>query len=240
MRNDTPIIKNPLPDSESTPTASDWNERYKQENTPWDLSGPTPEFVRLSKEELLFRPGRSMVIPGCGRGYDAIHFAQSGLAVTAIDYAPEAIAAIESQAKALDSTNSNKESTASTSLSAKQSLARKELPLTTYCGDFFTFADTQENQSAFDYLLEYTFFCAIPPEERNRYGAAAARILKKDATLVGLFFPLEERAGGPPYSVSMESIQAAFAPNFELRFEPPQASIGPRRGREILGIFRRL
>jgi len=53
-----------------------WNNRYIQENTPWDLGQPSPPLThfidRLTDKEL------KILIPGAGRAYEAIYLHQQG------------------------------------------------------------------------------------------------------------------------------------------------------------------
>ena len=57
------------------------------------------EATRAIRQEIwriadgLFPPGSSLLDLGCGTGDDAIHFAQRGIAVTAIDIAPAMMSA---------------------------------------------------------------------------------------------------------------------------------------------------
>ena len=42
----------------------------------------------------------------------------------------------------------------------------------------------------FDYIVEYTFYCAIPPERRKKYIDVIYELLKNSGELVGIFLPL--------------------------------------------------
>lgn len=110
----------------------------------------------------------------------------------------------------------------------------------TYRKDFFELPALSALQESFDLLLEYTFFCAIDPSLRPQYVEAAAKLLKPGGYLVGLFFPTSTEQAGPPFLVTKSEVEELFAPRFELVFETPKASVKPRAGREILGVFRRL
>ncbi len=65
-------------------TSQFWEDIYLEEDAGWDLDGPTPVFDKIADD---LTPGKLCII-GCGRGYDAIMFAQKGFDVTAIDFAP--------------------------------------------------------------------------------------------------------------------------------------------------------
>lgn len=195
-------------------TAADWDARYRSGDTPWDLSGPTPEFQLLTTESWFPRKGRALV-PGGGRGHDAILLAKSGLAVDLIDFSPIALQ------EALKEASQNK------------------VVIHAYCRDFFTLPESGYHQQAYDLFLEYTFFCAIDPQQRKAYVEAAATLLKPGAYFIGLFFPLTSEKEGPPFVVSREEIETLFSPFFHLQISEPKSSVKPRADRELLGIFRR-
>jgi len=62
----------------------DWEARYKEGDTPWDLGRAHPELLARLRDGDFGRPGRALV-PGCGRGYDALALASFGWKVTAVD-----------------------------------------------------------------------------------------------------------------------------------------------------------
>lgn len=189
-----------------------WNERYLTRDTPWDLSGPTPEFARLAKDGIFH--GR-VLVPGGGRGYDAALLAQAGCEVHLVDFAPAALEA------------------------AKAEATRTDAAVRFHCRDFFELPDLSEHRGRYDVILEYTFYCAVDPQLRPAYARAAADLLRPGGLLAALFFPTAMDKEGPPFIVSREEVERLFAPYFELRFEAPQASVKPRAGREFLGLFRR-
>jgi hypothetical protein len=154
-------------------------------------------------------------VPGGGRGHDAIWLAQRGLEVDLVDFAPSALAA------------------------ALEGASRAKTGIHAYRRDFFALPDTAYHQHAYDLIWEYTFFCAIEPGLREKYARTAAALLAPGGLLLGLFFPLESTKPGPPFLVSESEISQVFRPYFDLRFETPRASVPPRAGREIVGIFRK-
>ena len=142
-------------------TAEFWEACYETEMDNWDLGGPTPVFERIASE---IPKGRICVI-GCGRGYDAVTFAKAGFEVTAIDFAQTAV------------------------LSSRENARKEEVEMTVLREDFFDLPD--ELQGQFDYVLEYTCFCAISPERRFEYDRVIWQLLKPKGKLLGLFFPLD-------------------------------------------------
>jgi SAM-dependent methyltransferase len=191
---------------------ADWEARYRDGDTPWDLGGPTPVFMRLIREGRL-SPGR-LLIPGAGRGYDAIAFAQAGFAVTSVDVSASACAALRESAAA-----------AGVTLEVRQA-------------DFFALTDAE----CFDLALEYTFYCAIDPALRPAYRDQMAHLLRPGGLLFGLFFPLSKspEAEGPPFGVKRDEVEASLSERFDLvEAEFPADSVKPRRGNEILMTWRR-
>src|SRR5258708_4595528 len=190
-----------------------WEADYEHKGDGWDLGGPTPVFKRMAASGR-FKPGR-MAVPGAGRGHDAREFARHGFQVTAIDFAPSAIAGMKK-------------------------LADSSAPIEILQHDIFTLP--HELDASFDYLLEYTCFCAIDPARRVEYAGLVARLLKPGATYIDLAFPLDGRAGGPPFAVTESEIFNLFTPRgFKLlaREKPPE-SIAPRAHAEELFIFQKV
>jgi methyl halide transferase len=67
----------------------DWNQRYAEQNTPWDIGKPSGELQRILLERDI-SPCRALEL-GCGSGADAVFLAQLEFDVTAIDISPLAI-----------------------------------------------------------------------------------------------------------------------------------------------------
>jgi SAM-dependent methyltransferase len=71
-----------------------WDTRYRGNVMPWDAHGVPPTLAEwLGTREA---PGR-VLIPGCGTGYEARHFAQNGYAVLAIDFSEAAVEAARAE-----------------------------------------------------------------------------------------------------------------------------------------------
>lgn len=201
--------------TEDTLKPEAWEAVYQSGTTPWDLQGPTPELVRLAAAGE-FAPESRILFPGSGKGHDPVEFAKRGFRVTALDFAPSAVA------------------------ETKASAAKSGVTVETVAADLFEWCQLTENAGRFDYVVEQTIFCAIHPDRRRDFARAMAAVLKPGGKLVTLIFPLEERQqhlAGPPFGVSLKSVEDSYAPYFELKILPTQATIKPRLGREALGIF---
>lgn len=190
-----------------------WDENYEQGTDGWDLGRPTPVFQRLISSRQLV-PGR-MIVLGAGRGHDAREFARHGFQVTAVDFSSQAV-------------------------SEMHRLATAEAPVEILQHDMFTLPDTLDH--SFDYVLEYTCFCAIDPNRREEYADLAARLLKPNGIYIDLAFPLDGRKGGPPFAVSAFEILDLFqARGFKLiSREKPADAIPARRNAEELFLLQKI
>lgn len=187
-----------------------WEEIYQQ-GAPWDLGGPTPVFRRLLLEDRL-PPGR-MIVLGAGHGHDARMFARWGFEVTAVDFAAEAVQAM-------------------------RDLAEPEAPVEVLQTDIFDLPSRFNH--TFDYILEYTCFCAIDPQRRPEYADLVKRLLKPEGTYIALLFPVTQRNGGPPYPVAPDELAELLSRrgfNLQRHEESPPDSVPRRRGVEELLIF---
>ncbi|MCA9039589.1 MAG: class I SAM-dependent methyltransferase [Planctomycetaceae bacterium] len=66
-----------------------WNERYQNNDTPWDSRQVSKELKRVIEEHQI-KPARALEL-GCGTGTNAIHLAQQGFEVTAVDFSERAL-----------------------------------------------------------------------------------------------------------------------------------------------------
>jgi SAM-dependent methyltransferase len=189
-----------------------WEKSYQAGRTGWDLGTPTPVFEHLLEEKQL--PPGCMIVLGAGRGHDARLFAQHGFNVTAVDFALEAVREMER-------------------------LNDPRAPVQILRADIFELP--HELEGTFDYLLEYTCFCAIDPLRRAEYADLVTRLLNPHGIYIDLAFPIDTYAGGPPFAVSIPEILRLFGErNLKLlqRGLRPD-SIKPRRGREELLLWQK-
>jgi|SRR5581483_836346 SAM-dependent methyltransferase len=191
---------------------SKWELDYQRGTAGWDMGTPTPVFQSLLREGGL--PPGKMLVPGAGRGHDAREFARHGFEVVAVDFARDAADAMRAL---MDD-------------ASRHEILRQ---------DFFQLP--QAFDAAFDYVLEYTCFCAIDPTRRAEYADVVTRVLKRGGTYIALAFPLSDHTGGPPFAVNADELMALFeARGFVLRRrEIHPATIKPRKGREELIILRK-
>ncbi len=189
-----------------------WNELYLSDRAGWDLGTPTPAFVDLLETNRL-APG-SMLVLGSGKGYDAVLFAQHGFDVTAIDSSDEAIKL------------------------TRRLAAQKGVAINFVQEDMFDYSLSIAGE--FDYVLEYVSYCAIDPSRRPEYAAMIPSLMKDSGKFIALLFPLDDRTGGPPFSVSMDEVSRLFGKKMELiSLEAPPNSVAPRKGKELLTVWRK-
>ena len=189
-----------------------WDAKYQEAAPPpWDLGRPSPVLEAWLAEHPGIA-GRALV-PGAGQGHDAVALARAGLDVVAVDFAPTAVAATRELAAA-----------AGVALEAVE-------------GD--ALAPPAAWDGTFDWVFEHTCFCAIDPDRRDDYVAAAARVLKPGGRLVGVFFTHGD-VGGPPFDTNVDELRARFGAAFEIEgLAVATTSIEKRAGEETVGEFRR-
>ena len=188
----------------------DWESRYLAGETPWDKGYAAPPLTAF----LARHPVRGAVlVPGCGPGHDVRALAsQSECVVTGLDLSATALR-----------------------------IARSLPPVGTerYVeGDLF--ALPREWDAHFDWLVEHTCFCAIPPTRRADYVQAISRILKPGGHFLAIFFLDPGVEQGPPHGATREEIAGLFDPDFELIEEWIPSDVFPgREGGEICQLRRR-
>lgn len=188
------------PESSNSSRPEFWDVRYASGETPWDFHGVPAalrEFLETSQ------PG-SVLIPGCGSGYEVRAFDEAGWKVTAIDFSPVAV-----------------------------ERARSELGALASCvvqGDFFTH---DFGGKRFDVIYERTFLCALPPNLWPAYVKRMTQPLRPGGKLVGIFLYGEEN-DPPPYPLTPDKTRELFEGSFSLiRTLPVLDSLPLFAGKEL-------
>ncbi|MFC4726442.1 methyltransferase domain-containing protein [Glycocaulis abyssi] len=158
-----------MPDAGGAPAAPmDWDARFRADDAPWERKGLHPAFAHWQALGLL-EGGKSIYVPGCGRGEEPLALARAGLHVTAIDLSPTAI---DWQVARFA------EGSLTAHLEAGDALAyRPDTP--------------------FDLYWEQTFLCAIPPKLREAYETGAHAQLRPGGVLLALFMLTQPREFRP-------------------------------------------
>jgi SAM-dependent methyltransferase len=98
-------------------------------------------------------------------------------------------------------------------------------------GDFF------ELNTSFDYIIEQTFFCALPPNFRDKYVQKTHQLLNKNGKLIGLLFNTKFE-NNPPFGGDIDEYKNLFQTKFKLsKLEPCKNSIKPRMNTELFIEF---
>jgi len=141
-----------------------WSERFEQNFMPWDRAGVPAAlrtFVARQAEPM------SVLIPGCGIGYEVAFLAKAGWDVTAIDFSPVAVAAARA---------------------ALGPWASRVVG-----GDFFSFQPERPPQV----IYERAFLCALPPAMSEAIVRRWAELLAPGGLLAGFFFFDDSPKGPP-------------------------------------------
>ncbi len=160
-----------------------WSQRYEAGKIPWDLGGvPAALISFLTRVQA---PAR-VLIPGCGSGYEVRAFHEAGHEVTAIEFAPPAVA----RARAL-----------------LGSLADKVIQ-----GDFFTH---DLGEARYELIYDRAFLCSLPPAQWPDYASRTATLLSRRGKLVGLFLYGHEPQP-PPFPLTEASAADLLGGSFRL------------------------
>lgn len=232
--------------------AAAWESLWRDGITPWDLGGPTEALIAELSERAL-RP-RMTLIPGCGSGYDLVslgRYLDQGSSST--DDGPCTIVGLELSKSSLQKAQRLLEES-----TTKQGPFHPTT-ISLYDGDFFaspaswipvfsTCASPPKlSYDMFDFIFDYTFFCAIPPDQRRSWGQQMKQLLAQDGKLLTVMFPFQTSARraaeaelrGPPYSVTLESYRNVLDDQGLAMDTPlPYASVKTaphRRGQEVIG-----
>ena len=154
-----------------------------------------------------------VLVPGCGPGHDVRALALQGAEVTGLDLSETALRIARGFAPAGEE--------------------RYEQ------GNLFTLP--QEWSERFDWVVEHTCFCAIPPASRAEYVGAIGCILKPGGLYLGIFYLNPSQPQGPPHGVTVDEISRLFDPSMELLEEwVPRRSFEGREGRELCQLRRKI
>tara|TARA_B110000196_G_scaffold119596_1_gene103829 strand:+ start:42 stop:653 length:612 start_codon:yes stop_codon:yes gene_type:complete len=185
-----------------------WNSKYINKEHGWDIGEATPIFKNWSSK-FQSPENINICIPGCGYGHDAIYLANAGFNVYAFDFSKDAINILNSK-------------------------MTSGIFLKTYCIDFFKISDDFLYQ--FDFILEYTFYCAISPSKRLQYVDKCHGLLKEKGRLISIMLQFENNRGsnGPPFQVTRDELTLNFEKKFNvIKIEKSNLSIEPRKDIEL-------
>lgn len=156
-----------------------WEAKYQASTIPWDRGSASPALHRWLEADALAH-GR-ILVPGCGRGHEAVELARHGLQVTGLDIAPTALKHLESE------------------------LAAAGLAAETLCADALVWLP----EVPFDAIYEQTCLCALQPEQWADYERQLFRWLRPGGHLYALFMQTG-REGGPPFHCELGDMRLLF------------------------------
>ena len=191
----------------------DWKEAWKAGVTPWD-AGASPPALRSLLDRGAVPAGR-VLVPGCGTGYDLATLARADREVVGIDLSEDARSAFL--------------------------VAHPDLPGTVdyEVTNFFSYAPAR----GFDFVWDYTFFCALDPDQRSSWSQTMERLVKPGGLLATLLFPFEDPISGkegPPWPINSELVRGYVEDAFEaLEAVEVQHTHTGREGREYLALWQR-
>ena len=156
---------NPIKLPEQRPEHPDfWCKRFGEGITPWDAGKVPAAFADFIARQPV---ALHTLIPGCGSAWEAVHLAEQGWPVTALDFSPLAVD------------------------KARQVLGNVAVDLV--CDDFFTFTPRHPYQL----IYERAFLCALPRKLWADWGQRVAGLLPSGGLLAGYFFLCEQVKGPP-------------------------------------------
>ena len=178
-----------------------WEKRWVENKIDWDLgevSPPIKEYLNQLTDKTI-----SILIPGCGNGYEAEFLINTGF--TNVYIVEISVSAIYS--------------------------FKKRCP--DFLNDHIIYSDFFDIEGQFDLILEQTFFCALDPNYRQNYVEQMTKLLKTDGKLIGLLFNTYFSIGPPfGGDINLYESLFAEAFKIEI-MEPAYNSIKAREGSEL-------
>jgi SAM-dependent methyltransferase len=191
-----------------------WDNRYAGQDTPWALNCATPALTQYMADK---NRDSSILIPGAGTSLEGIELMRLGFTnITFCDISPRAIAEAKIKIKE--------------AFPVSQSADIKFVE-----GDFFRL------EGSYDYIMEQTFFCALPVKMRNDYAEKMFGLLKKNGTLFGVLFRTEFEREGPPFGGHLDEYKSLFTKFFYIKeISICRNSVPPRAGNELFFICKKI
>ncbi len=98
----------------------------------------------------------------------------------------------------------------------------------------FLYKDFFNHDEKYDLILEQTFFCALPPSDRENYVRKMKELLKPNGQLFGVLFDFPLTEDGPPFGGSLMEYRTHFSKYFKIhKMKRCYNSIKPRSGKEL-------
>ena len=163
----------------SAGASPEWENLWSQGIKPkerWDVGESSPTLMEvLARKSLGDCKGKSALVPGCGRAYDATALAEYGF---------DRVVAVDLSATAVE--------TAKTLLSQSKSPAAGRIEI--MCADFFKL----NLEPKADVIWDCTFLCALDPSVRTAWAKQTKSLLKPEGKLLTCIFPICNKEGQGP------------------------------------------
>ncbi|XP_006652014.1 probable thiol methyltransferase 2 [Oryza brachyantha] len=199
-----------------------WSRCWEEGVTPWDLGQPTPAVVELVQSGTLPAAGdaTTVLVPGCGAGYDVVALSGHGRFVVGLDVCEAAI----HKAKQLSAA------------AAGGDVGSNFFAFV--AADFFTW----EPPEPFHLIFDYTFFCALHPSMRAAWARRMADLLRLDGELITLMYLAEGQEAGPPFNTTVLDYEEVLNPlGFVITWiEDNEVAVEPRKGMEKIARWKRM
>ena len=183
------------------PTQEFWQSKFDARQTPWDRGAANPQLATWLADGSL-APCR-IAVPGCGSGHEVAQLATAGFVVTALDYAPAAIAR-----------------TQAVLASAGASAAVIEADVLDW-----------QPSAPFDAIYEQTCMCALHPDHWTAYARQLHAWTMPGGRLFALFMQglrkgaAEGFVEGPPYHCDINAMRALLPSPLWDWPKPPYARV---------------
>ncbi len=156
-----------------------WETRYHDQHTPWDRGAVSPALTMWLTDGTLARC--SILVPGCGHGYEVVELARRGFAVTAVDIAPAPCAVL------------------------RAALRDASLAATVLEADLLDWHPPER----FAAVYEQTCLCALAPDLWPRYAEQMHAWLRPGGRLFACFMQTGG-SGGPPFDCPLAVMRRLF------------------------------
>ncbi len=183
-----------------TVTATEWDDRYKSGDLPWDTQRPSAELLRVLAAGFT-PPGRAFEL-GCGTGTNAIYLAEHGFQVTAVDISTVAIDRARQRAQAAQ--------------------VRVDF--------FATDVNSAPGGQPYDFVFDRGCYHCVRRADLAGYVATLDRLTRPGTKFLLLAGNADDQSGEGPPKVTADDIRAELGRLFDIdwmrpfRFEEPDGT----------------
>ena len=186
-------------------TTPSWDAAYAgSAPPPWDLGRPQPAFVRLAEQGLL--TGQVLDV-GCGTGEQTLLAASSGAEALGVDVSPLALEQARSKAAARGIPAAAGGQIGPAAAGGQIGTARFEVADALSLGDLGL---------SFDTVIDSGLFHVFDDDNRARYVASLASVLRPGGHLYLMCFSDRQPGTFGPRRVSQDELRAAFGDGWTI------------------------